>query len=310
MAAAVEALNLHKTFEGVTALNKVSFAVPQGALYGLIGADGAGKTTLMRILVTLLRPDKGTARVLGKDSATDYAAIRGLVGYMPQRFSLYQDLSVRENMLFFADVFGVRPAERQTRMRQLLSFSRLDEFQNRRAANLSGGMKQKLALSCALIHTPALLFLDEPTTGVDPVSRKEFWDILFDLKRQGITFFVSTPYMDEAVACDSLLFLHKGEVLREGSPQKLLSEYQHTLYKITGAAGGIMVPQNTPLPKGIVLMYPSAGALHAALHDPAVSPADVLSRVKTVAPSADAIERTMPSVEDLLFLLLSQKEAA
>jgi ABC-2 type transport system ATP-binding protein len=310
MASAVEAVGLHKSFESVVALREVSFAVGQGSLCGLIGADGAGKTTLLRILITLLRPDKGTATVLGDDVVKQYATIRNRVGYMPQKFSLYQDLTVRENLLFFADVFGVRATERRQRMQRLLEFSRLDAFQDRRAANLSGGMKQKLALSCALIHTPELLFLDEPTTGVDPVSRKEFWDILFDLKKQGITILVSTPYMDEAVACDSLLFLHKGEVLRDGPPDKLLADYPYALYKISSGRGTVMVAQHTPLPKGIALIYPAAGALHAAVSDNALSREEVLSRIATIAPSADSIERQSPSVEDLLFLLLSEKEAA
>jgi ABC-2 type transport system ATP-binding protein len=308
---AVQAADLHKKFQTVTALAGVSFSVDEGALFGLIGADGAGKTTLFRILVTLVPADSGSAAVLGKNVEKEFTEIRTLVGYMPQRFSLYQDLSVRENLHFFADVFGVPATERQARMERLLSFSRLGPFQDRRAGNLSGGMKQKLALSCALIHTPRLLILDEPTTGVDPVSRKEFWDILFELKRQGITILVSTPYMDEATHCDSLLLLHKGEVLRQGTPAALLSAYPLTLYKIKSSAGSISVAQGTRLPQGIRLMYPLAGTIRAAAAGGGKAlPQEILTSVQTFAPTADTIEAAEPTIEDLLFYLLSEKEAA
>jgi len=307
---AVEATGLCRKFVTVEALRGVSLAVPEGSLFGLIGADGAGKTTLLRILVTLISPDRGSALVLGADTAKDLRTIRRSIGYMPQRFSLYQDLSVRENLLFFADVFGVAPAERGERMNRLLAFSRLTPFQGRRAADLSGGMKQKLALSCALIHTPRLLILDEPTTGVDPVSRREFWDILFELRRQGITILVSTPYMDEAALCDSLLLLHKGEVLKEGTPASLLNGYPHLLYRITGRDGGLTVPHSAPLPRGVALMYPAAGALHAAVIDRTLAPDALLGEIQKLAPAADAIHRADPAIEDLLFALLDEKEAA
>jgi ABC-2 type transport system ATP-binding protein len=306
----IETENLCKKFGAITALENVSFAVPEGSLFGLIGADGAGKTTLLRILVTLIAPDKGSAFVLGADTVKGMRTIRRGIGYMPQRFSLYQDLSVRENLLFFADVFGIPPSERGERMEKLLSFSRLTEFQGRRAAHLSGGMKQKLALSCALIHTPRLLILDEPTTGVDPVSRREFWDILFELRRQGITILISTPYMDEAALCDSLLLLHKGEVLKQGTPASLLSDYPHLLYRITGRDGSLTVSHTAPLPCGVALMYPVAGALHAAVIDRSLAPDALLAEIQKIAPAADAILAAHPGIEDLLFALLDEKEAA
>ena len=310
MADAVEASGLGKKFGDVTALENISFAVPEGKLVGLIGADGAGKSTLMRILVTLIRPDSGGARVLGRDAAAEFAAIRALIGYMPQRFSLYGDLSVRENLLFFADVFGVPGAERARRMEQLLQFSRLDDFQNRRAANLSGGMKQKLALSCSLIHTPRLLFLDEPTTGVDPLSRQEFWRILFDLKKQGITIVVSTPYMDEAVDCDLLLLLHRGKILRHGSPADLLAGYPLVIYKVISEPGAAsMPPAGAPLPPGVSLMYQAAGELRLAGADPG-DPETLLARIRNLLPGAEAIERVDPTIEDLLFSALSEKGSA
>jgi ABC-2 type transport system ATP-binding protein len=309
-ASVIETENLGKKFGAITALDNVSFSVPEGSLFGLIGADGAGKTTLLRILVTLISPDQGSASILGKNAGTEFAGIRANVGYMPQRFSLYADLSVAENLRFFADVFGVPAAERAARTERLLSFSRLVPFVNRRAAQLSGGMKQKLALSCALIHTPRLLILDEPTTGVDPVSRKEFWDILFELRRQGITILVSTPYMDEATLCDSLLLLHRGCVMKQGTPAALLAGYPHLLYRITCGAAGITVPQNTPLPKGVALMYPSAGSLRVAVTDRSLAPGTLLTEIRKHAPSADAIKIVEPGIEDLLFALLVEKEAA
>jgi len=307
---AVEATGLFKRFETVEALRGVSLVVPEGSLSGLIGADGAGKTTLLRILVTLISPDRGSALVLGADTVKNMQKIRHGIGYMPQRFSLYQDLSVRENLLFFADVFGIAPAERGERLKKLLAFSRLEPFQGRRAADLSGGMKQKLALSCALIHTPRLLILDEPTTGVDPVSRREFWDILFELRRQGITILVSTPYMDEAALCDSLHLLHKGEVLKQGTPASLLSDYPHLLYRITGRDGSLTVSHAAPLPRGVALMYPVAGALHVAVADRSLAPDALLAEIQKLAPAADAILAVHPGIEDLLFALLDEKEAA
>ena len=216
----------------------------------------------------------------GLDTARDFRAIRAQIGYMPQKFSLYQDLSVRENMQFFADLFGVPPAERDERMARLLDFSRLAPFVNRRARNLSGGMKQKLALSCTLIHTPRVLFLDEPTTGVDPVSRREFWTILAELRSQGITIVVSTPYMDEAHLCDELLFLHKGQIVRQGKPETLLATYPHPLYKVSSASTLLTVAQNAPLPSGVALMYPEGGAIHVAVAGVERSPGEVLSVAK------------------------------
>jgi ABC-2 type transport system ATP-binding protein len=222
MIASVEAVDLKKNYSGERALDGVTLAVPRGGCFGLIGPDGAGKTTFLRILATLIDADGGTARVLSHDVKSGMAAIRGGIGYMPQRFSLYEDLSVEENLGFFADVFSVPPAERRARIGRLLAFSRLSPFRDRRAGALSGGMKQKLALSCALIHTPELLILDEPTTGVDPLSRREFWSILMELKAQGVTLLVSTPYLDEAAYCDRVALFHRGKALLTGSPAELL----------------------------------------------------------------------------------------
>jgi len=307
MSSIIKIDNLHKNYTGEHALSGVSLTVGKGCLFGLVGADGAGKSTLLRISSTLLSIDKGTVSVLGFDVARDFAKIRAQIGYMPQKFSLYQDLSVEENMLFFADLFGVKSAERATRMKTLLGFSRLEPFCNRRARDLSGGMKQKLALSCTLIHTPQVLFLDEPTTGVDPVSRKEFWSILSGLKNDGMTIIVSTPYMDEAALCDELLFLHHGKVAMQGKPKELVAQYPYTLFKISTQNSTLTIAHDHALPQGIRLLYPSGGSLHAACENMQTSGNDMLSLVKMVLPAADSVEQIVPDIEDLFVWLLSEK---
>ena len=202
---------LYKSYGKVQALNGVNFTVDEGELYGIIGPDGAGKSTLFRVLTTLMLADKGDARVMGYDVVKDYRKIRDIIGYMPGKFSLYQDLTVEENLRFFATVFNTTIEENYHLIADI--YKQIEPFKRRKAGKLSGGMKQKLALSCALIHKPKVLFLDEPTTGVDPVSRKEFWGMLLKLKRQGITILVSTPYMDEASLCDRIALVQAGEAL-------------------------------------------------------------------------------------------------
>lgn len=213
------ATDLRKAFGGTTALDGVSFAVPRGAIFGFIGPDGAGKTTLFRILTTLLVPDAGEARVLGLDVMDDVAALRRRVGYMPGRFSLYPDLSVEENLRFFASVFGTTVEAHYDLIEPI--YGRIEPFRDRRAGELSGGMKQKLALSCALVHRPELLVLDEPTTGVDAVSRREFWTLLGELGEKGLTILVSTPYMDEADRCDRVALIDGGRILQVASPREV-----------------------------------------------------------------------------------------
>lgn len=203
----------------MTALNGVSFEVGKGELFGLIGPDGAGKTSLFRLLTTLMKPDEGSASVEGLDIVKDYRRIREIVGYMPGKFSLYQDLSVEENLEFFASLFGGTVQENYELIAPI--YSQIEPFRTRRAGKLSGGMKQKLALSCALIHRPKVLFLDEPTTGVDAVSRSEFWDMLAGLKKYGITILVSTPYMDEAGRCDRIALINEGKILKIDTPEAI-----------------------------------------------------------------------------------------
>lgn len=226
----IEASAIRKTFDkGATvAVEECTFTVEEGEVFGLIGPDGAGKTTIFRMLTTLLLPDSGSATVCGFDVVKDYKAIRGIVGYMPGRFSLYQDLSVEENLNFFATVFNTTIEKNYHLIKDI--YVQLEPFKDRRAGKLSGGMKQKLALCCALIHKPSVLFLDEPTTGVDAVSRKEFWQMLKRLKEQGITILVSTAYMDEATLCDRIALIQDGQILSIDTPDRMMDTYPEGLY--------------------------------------------------------------------------------
>lgn len=217
----------------VNALQGASFEVSEGELFGIIGPDGAGKTSLFRILTTLLLPDGGSATVNGLDVVKDYKAIRHQVGYMPGRFSLYQDLTVQENLHFFATIFNTSVEENYDLIKDI--YSQIEPFKDRRAGKLSGGMKQKLALSCALIHRPTVLFLDEPTTGVDAVSRKEFWEMLKHLKQQGITILVSTPYMDEAALCDRVALIQLGNIMRIDTPNGIIRQFGKPLLAVKAA---------------------------------------------------------------------------
>jgi len=226
----VSCTDLHKSYGKTMALQGVGFEVNEGEIFGIIGPDGAGKTTLFRILTTLILADKGTATVNGFDVVNDYREIRKCVGYMPGRFSLYQDLTVEENLNFFATVFNTTVEENYELIKDI--YQQIEPFKKRRAGKLSGGMKQKLALSCALIHKPTVLFLDEPTTGVDPVSRKEFWGMLKKLKAQGITILVSTPYMDEASLCDRIAMIQHGRFLNIDAPQNIVNQYKNTLLAV------------------------------------------------------------------------------
>ncbi|MCD4681383.1 MAG: ABC transporter ATP-binding protein [Bacteroidales bacterium] len=214
--------NLSKSYNNKVALNNISFEVKKGELFGFIGPDGAGKTTLFRILATLLIPDEGSAIVESFDVIRDYKSIRKIVGYMPGRFSLYQDLSVEENLKFFATIFGTTIKENYELIKDI--YVQIEPFKNRIAGKLSGGMKQKLALSCALIHRPKVLFLDEPTTGVDAVSRKEFWEMLKKLNEKGISIIVSTPYMDEARSCNRVALINNGEILSIDTPENIIMQ--------------------------------------------------------------------------------------
>ena len=223
---------LYKSYQNIRALDRISFDVQEGEIFGVIGPDGAGKSTLIRILSTLLLPDKGYAEVMGKEVVKHFKELRKSIGYMPGRFSLYEDLTIEENLNLFASIFGTTLQANYHLIKDI--YVQIEPFKKRRAGDLSGGMKQKLALSCALIHAPRIIFLDEPTTGVDPVSRKEFWGMLQKLKNEGITILVSTPYMDEAALCDTVFLVNKGTVLDIDRPQRVIEKFQGNLYAIKG----------------------------------------------------------------------------
>lgn len=227
---AVELSHIYKSYKSVKALQDISFEVSKSELFGVIGADGAGKSTLFNILVTLVRADKGSATIEGFDVNVERNSIREIVGYMPDRFSLYQDLTVRENIDFYATIFNTTLEQSIDLISDI--WKQIEPFSNRPAGKLSGGMKQKLALCCALVHKPTILFLDEPTTGVDPVSRREFWAMLKSLKSKGITIVVSTPYMDEAVLCDRVALIQNGKIMMIDTPQVIIENYRNPLYEI------------------------------------------------------------------------------
>lgn len=229
----IEIKNLSKNFGQIKALDNINLDLPGNSIFGFIGPDGAGKTTLFRIITSLLLPGSGFVRVNGYDPVKDYKKIRQFVGYMAGRFSLYQDLTVEENLNFYATIFGTSIDKNYDIIKNV--YSQIEPFKNRLAGKLSGGMKQKLALSCALIHNPEILVLDEPTTGVDAVSRKEFWELLQELKEKGMTIIVSTPYMDEAAQCDEIALIHKGKILDRNIPGKITSKFNRHILAVTAS---------------------------------------------------------------------------
>ncbi len=261
---AIQLNNISLKYKEVTALQDVSFEVERGELFGLIGPDGSGKTSLFRILTTLLLADSGQAAVDGLDVVKNYKEIREKVGYMPGRFSLYQDLTVEENLNFFAAVFNTTIKENYYLIEDI--YRQLEPFKTRRAGKLSGGMKQKLALSCALIHKPSVLFLDEPTTGVDPVSRKDFWGMLKKLKQQGITILVSTPYMDEAALCDRIALINKGKILQINTPENITASYPRPLYAAESNDNYSLLKEFRQNPK-VRSAYIFGEAIHVTLNE-------------------------------------------
>ena len=305
MQEAIEITNLSRSFGPIHAVNGLSMRVPAGRIYGLVGPDGAGKTTTLRLLCGALLPTSGQASVMGIDVARDPEAVRRQIGYMPQRFSLYGDLTVRENMRFFADVYGVPRASQPALIERLLGFSRLAPFQGRRADALSGGMKQKLALACALIHKPAVLMLDEPTTGVDPVSRREFWDILRDTVQQdGMTVLVSTPYMDEADRCHSVGFMRAGALMASGSPRELQRLVPGVVLELQAAPLHAAQAALAGLP-GLREVQVFGDRLHIVAD--AAPPAEALrARLAAGGATLASVRPVQPTMEDVFMFLQSQ----
>jgi ABC-type multidrug transport system ATPase subunit len=296
--------HISKSYGAVKALDDVSFEVGQGELFGLIGPDGAGKTTLIRILTTLLVPDAGEARVLGLDPVKDFSALRKRTGYMPGRFSLYQDLTVLENLRFFATIFGTTIRENYHLIRDI--YGQIEPFKHRKAGQLSGGMKQKLALSCAMVHEPDVLLLDEPTTGVDAVSRKEFWEMLRRLKDRGITILVSTPYMDEAGLCDRVALIQDGHILQVDSPAGIVKGFEKPLLSVRASNTLRLLEdlRSYPLTHSA---FPFGDSIHLALAgDPT---AEALQNYLLAKGHEELdIRPIAPNIEDCFMELMSQKQ--
>jgi ABC-type multidrug transport system ATPase subunit len=302
---------LAKRFGDTVALADVSFDVHTGELFGLIGPDGAGKTTLLRILTTLLVPDRGSARVLGHDLVSGMWELRRRIGYMPGRFSLYPDLSVAENLAFFASVFGTTVDEQYDRIAPI--YAQIEPFANRRADALSGGMKQKLALSCALVHQPEILFLDEPTTGVDAVSRREFWDMLQDLRDGGLTIVVSTPYMDEAGRCERVALIDAGRILRIDAPGSLGGTYGLPLLAVRGAAspdrvGLLRTLRELPHAESV---HPFGESVHYTDSRADAPPGELALELTTAMAAAGfpgtEVAPVEPGIEDVFMSLMSKR---
>ncbi len=300
---AITLSNITKTYnrKTVLAVDDVSFEVGKGEIFGLIGPDGAGKSTLFRLLTTLLIADKGTATVAGHDVVKDFKEIRGLVGYMPGRFSLYQDLTVEENLNFFATVFNTTIKENYELIKDI--YVQLEPFKNRRAGKLSGGMKQKLALCCALVHKPEVLFLDEPTTGVDVVSRKEFWEMLHRLKLLGITILVSTSYMDEATRCDRIGLILGGRLLSINTPEDTIKAYPEKLYAAK-SDGIYALLKDLRSFEGILSCYAFGEFLHVSLK---CAEQEALSYIQSKGHTHVEFKQITPTVEDCFIRLLNQK---
>jgi ABC-2 type transport system ATP-binding protein len=291
----IEVSDLVFNYPQTRAVNKISLTVFDGEIFGLVGPDGAGKTTTLKILATILKPTSGKVLILGQDVVRKAPAIRGAIGYMSERFNLYEDLTVYENLRFFADLYRIPASVREERMKKLLAFARLEQFADRRVAYLSGGMKQKLALSTTLIHEPKLLFLDEPTTGVDPLSRREFWLILSELHRQGATIFITTPYMDEAERCSRIAFMEEGEIKLVDTPRSVKQSLAPQLIEL------IARPLNKALKLLHTLSYVEDVQLVGRTLKLAVTPSgEVIDRLKedlrgsveiiSIAPKAASLE--------------------
>ncbi|TQO39013.1 ABC-type multidrug transport system ATPase subunit [Arenibacter algicola] len=297
--------NISKSYNKVKAVDDISFAVKPGELFGLIGPDGAGKTTLFRILTTLLIQDKGNATVAGYDVLKQYKDIRNHVGYMPGRFSLYQDLTVEENLNFFATIFGTTIAENYDLIKDI--YVQIEPFKDRRAGKLSGGMKQKLALCCALIHKPKVLFLDEPTTGVDPVSRKEFWEMLKRLQQKDITILVSTPYMDEAELCDRIALITNGKILQINTPQEIIASFPKKIFKVRSANTYQLIEDLRVYPE-THSAYPFGEYLHFTPRSEAFRPMDLTKYLEERQHKEIEVKETVATIEDTFMDLSKANE--
>ena len=300
----VRAINLTRRFGALTAVDRVNIEIAPGEIFGLVGPDGAGKTTTLRLLCGLMDPTEGEAWVASHNVARDLNAVKDQIGYMAQRFGLYGDLTVEENMNFYADLFGISKADHAKLSAELLAMTRMEPFRDRPAAKLSGGMKQKLALMCTLLHRPRVLFLDEPTNGVDPVSRRDFWAILYQLVRDGLTLFVTTAYLDEAERCNRVALMDRGRLIRVDSPVNLKSKSGGNWYRLE-TPDRMKAREFLRGQPGIISAEPSGAALHILSESTGIEAA-----LKSSGLAVTAFDRLEPSLEDIFIALIQQSEAA
>jgi ABC-type multidrug transport system ATPase subunit len=299
----IQVTDITKKFDDVEALRGISFQVNDGELFGVIGPDGAGKSTLFRILISLLLADSGSVRLWGLDPVADYLEVRKMVGYMPGKFSLYEDLSIEENLSFFASVFGTTIDENYYLIKDI--YQQIEPFKTRPAGKLSGGMKQKLALSCALIHKPRLLVLDEPTTGVDAVSRSEFWEMLKRLKEYGITILVSTPYMDEATLCDRVALMQQGRVMDVATPAQVVAGFTGKLFGVRGSDMYQLIIDCRAF-EAAVSVFPFGEELHVSFKDGGDFSDGLLAWLREKGHVAVSISEIKPGIEDRFMALMAQ----
>jgi ABC-2 type transport system ATP-binding protein len=301
---AIEVSGLSKSFGATKAIENVTFSVKESEIFGFIGPDGAGKTTLFRIITTLLLPDEGSVKVLGLDSVSEYKKLRRNIGYMPGRFSLYQDLSVEENLSFYAAVFGTTVSENYDLISDI--YSHIEPFKKRLAGKLSGGMKQKLALSCALIHKPQLLVLDEPTTGVDAVSRSEFWSMLGKLRKHNITIIVSTPYMDEAMRCDRVALIQRGKLMAVDTPGNIMKGFSRKLFSVKAADKYRLINALRQFPSTITA-YPFGDSVHVTFADDKIDSA-LYEHLRNNGIADAAAGEMQAGIEDRFLELMNKTE--
>jgi len=304
----VQADNLTRRFAETTAVDRLNLEIEKGEIFGLVGPDGAGKTTTLRLFCGLLDPTEGHVRVAGHDIVGETYAVKDRIGYMAQRFGLYTDLTVEENMKFYADLFGLDSAHRNTLAAELLAMTRMEPFRKRAAGKLSGGMKQKLALMCTLLHRPDVLFLDEPTNGVDPVSRRDFWAILYQLVKDGMTVCITTAYLDEAERCNRVGLMHEGRIIRCAPPGELRTRMEESCYRVTAQDLRTTREFLEKLP-GIVSVEPSGASLHMFLSPSQTSAAAIQEALEESGPGSAEIEAIVPSLEDVFIALIRRTES-
>ncbi len=307
--AAIEVDGLTKRFPGVIAVDGLSFAVRAGEIFGLVGPDGAGKTTTLRILAGILAPDAGTANIAGTDVIRLPERAKHALSYMPQRFGLYEDLTVEENIRFYSDLFGVKRAEREARGTELLRAAGMLEFRKRLAANLSGGMKQKLGLVCALIHRPKVILLDEPTTGVDPVSRRDFWRILYELLAEGVAILTSTAYLDEAERCHRVALLHQGRMLFCDTPANLKTRMRKNVVSVA-STNPRLIRMHLERAQGISSLVMSGDGVHIVVDDAATRIPQFTAQLTAEGVAFESIVQVPPTIEDLFVDAVESKGAA